>query len=117
MLLLFKLLGIDKQEKDSGPESTEYLKTTDSEEHTETTNTKIEEDPTGETETPVTKAPEEEKIPDKSGVEPADVHKGVEDVDESESTREQAIEGESNFKEIHTILAKDEILEKVRLNY
>ena len=117
MLLLFKLLEIDKQEKDSGPESTEYLKTIDSEEHTETTNTKIEEDPAGETETPVTKAPEEEKIPDKSGVEPADVHKGVEDVDESESTREQAIEGESNFKEIHTILAKDEILEKVRLNY
>ncbi|XP_050271103.1 uncharacterized protein LOC126714798 isoform X29 [Quercus robur] len=103
---------IAEKEKDSGPESTEYLKTIDSEEHTETTNTKIEEDPAGETETPVTKAPEEEKIPDESGLEPADVHKGVEDVDESESTREQAIEGESNLKEIHTILAKDEILEK-----
>ncbi|KAL4653368.1 hypothetical protein ACB092_01G297600 [Castanea dentata] len=103
---------IAEKEKDSGPASTEYLKTIESEEHTETTNTKIEEDPTGETETPVTKAPEEEKIPDKSGLEPADVHKGVEDVDESESTREQAIERESNLKEIHTILAKDEILEK-----
>ncbi|XP_030953834.1 uncharacterized protein LOC115976593 isoform X23 [Quercus lobata] len=103
---------IAEKEKDSGPESTEYLKTIDSEEHTGTTNTKIEEDPAGETETPVTKAPEEEKIPDESGLEPADVHKGVEDVDESESTREQAIEGESNLKEIHTILAKDEILEK-----
>ncbi|KAM3713510.1 hypothetical protein ACJW31_01G261600 [Castanea mollissima] len=103
---------IAEKEKDSGPASTEYLKTIDSEEHTEATNTKIEEDPTGETETPVTKAPEEEKIPDKSGLEPADVHKGVEDVDESESTREQAIEGESNLKEIHTVLAKDEILEK-----
>ncbi|XP_075673421.1 uncharacterized protein LOC142642856 isoform X3 [Castanea sativa] len=103
---------IAEKEKDSGPASTEYLKTIDSEEHTETTNTKIEEDPTGETETPVTKAPEEEKIPDKSGLEPADVHKGVEDVDESESTREQAIERERNLKEIHTILAKDEILEK-----
>nr|XP_023909294.1 uncharacterized protein LOC112020953 [Quercus suber] len=101
-----------EKEKDSGPESTEYLKTIDSEEHTETTNTKIEEDPTGETETPVTKAPEEEKIPYESGLEPADVHKRVEDVDESESTREQAIEGESNLKEIHTILAKDEILKK-----
>ncbi|KAL0014384.1 hypothetical protein SO802_001453 [Lithocarpus litseifolius] len=102
---------IAEKEKDSGPESTEYLKTIDSEEHTETTNKKIE-DPTGETETPVTKAPEEEKKPDESGLEPADVHKGVEDIDESESTREQAIEGESNLKEIHTILAKDEILEK-----
>jgi hypothetical protein len=76
----------------------------------------IKEDPTGETEVPVTKAPKEEIIPDESGLEPASVHKGVAKVDDSESTREQAIEGESNLKEIHTIFTKDEILEKVSLN-
>ena len=76
----------------------------------------IKADPTGETEVHVTKAPKEEIILDESGLEPAGVHKGVEKVVDSESTREQAIEGESNLKEIHTIFTKDEILEKVSLN-
>ena len=106
----------DKQIKDSGSESSKYFKATDSQEHTETENMDIKADPTGETEVHVTKAPKEEIILDESGLEPAGVHKGVEKVDENESTKEQAIEGESNLKEIHKIFTKDEKLEKVSLN-
>ncbi len=106
----------DKQIKDSSSESSKYFKATDSQEHTETENMDIKADPTGETEVHVTRAPKEEIILDESGLEPAGVHKGVEKVDENESNREQAIEGESNLKEIHKIFTKDEILEKVSLN-
>jgi hypothetical protein len=62
----------DKQVKDSGPESTEYLKATDFNEQTATLNTGIEEDRTREAEAPGTKAPEEEKIQDESSLKPAD---------------------------------------------
>lgn len=41
------------------------------------------------------------------------VHEGVEKVDESESIKEHAIHGESDLKEIHTVSAGEEILEKV----
>ncbi|XP_059449181.1 uncharacterized protein LOC132180396 [Corylus avellana] len=58
--------------KDSGPESTEYLKATDFNEQTETLNTGIEEDPTREAEAPGTKAPEEEKIQDEGSLKSAD---------------------------------------------
>jgi len=58
--------------KDSGPESTEYLKATDFNKQTATPNTGIEEDPTREAEAPGTKAPEEEKIQDEGSLKPAD---------------------------------------------
>ncbi|XP_062151446.1 uncharacterized protein LOC133859890 isoform X7 [Alnus glutinosa] len=43
-----------------------------------------------------------------------EVHEGVEKVDGSESIKEHAIHGESDLKEIHTVSAGDEILEKVK---
>lgn len=46
--------------KVSSPESTEYLKETDTKEHTETVNTNIKEDPIEETELPVPQAQEDE---------------------------------------------------------
>ena len=54
----------EKQVKDYGPDSIEYVKTTDSKEQIETVNTDIEKDPTRESEESVSKASEEEKIQD-----------------------------------------------------
>jgi len=67
----------DKQMNDSGPDSTEYPKATDSKEQIIPVNKNIE-DPTGETEAPVTKAPEEEEMQDEGILKPADVHEGFE---------------------------------------
>ena len=100
---------------DSGPESTEYLKTTDCEEQIGTANTNIEED-SGETELPVTKAPEEEEMQYEGTLKTADLQEGVEKVDESDNIRQQAIDGESDLKRIQTISAGDEILENVSFN-
>ena len=55
----------EKQVKDSSPNSIEYVKTTDSKEQIETVNANVEKHPMGESEAPVTKAPEEEKIKDR----------------------------------------------------
>jgi hypothetical protein len=100
---------------DSGPESTEYLKATDCEEQIGTANTNIEEDP-GETELPVTKAPEEEEMQYEGTLKIADVQEGVEKVDESDNIRQQATDGESDLKRFQTISAGDEILENVSFN-
>ena len=105
---------LDKQVKDSGSESIEYFKEIDSKEHIETQNKGIKEDPTGETEEPVTKASKEENIPDEGSLKLVEVHEGVEKATESENIIEQPVDGVSNLKEIHTISIGDEILEKVR---
>ena len=103
----------DKQEKDYGLESTECLKASYSKEQTETVNTNIEEDPTGETKVLITEAPTEVKIPNEDGLEPAEEHEGVEKVNESENIIEQAKDRKSDLKETHAIFARDEILDEV----
>ena len=102
----------DKQVKDRTPDSIEYVKTIDSKEQIETVNTDIEKDPMGESEAPVTKAPEEEEIQDEGILKPTDKSEGV---DESESIREESTDGDSGLTETHAIFARDEILEKVSL--
>ena len=103
----------EKQVKDYGPDSIEYVKTTDSKERIETVNTDIEDDPMGESEAPVTKAPEEEKIQDEGILKPTDEHEGVDKTDERENIREEATDGDSGLKETPSIFARDEILEEV----
>ena len=100
--------------KDFGPESTEYLKATKSKPEIETVNTNIE--TIGETEATVTKAQEEEKIQDEGILKEIDGYKGVEKAAGSENNREQAIDGESNLKEIYTVSCGDDILNKVSFN-
>ena len=73
----------------------------------------IKEDPTGETEVPVTEAPKEEIIPDEGSLKLAEVNEEVEKVNESENIIEQAKYGVSDLKETHKISIGDEILEKV----
>ena len=106
-------MEFDKQVNDSGLESIEYLKETDYKEQIETLNTDIEKDPMGESEAPVTKAPEEEEIQDEGILNPTDKSEGV---DESDNIRQQAKDGENNMKKIHTISIGDEKLENVSLN-
>ena len=103
----------EKQVKDCGPDSIEYVKTTDSKEQIETVNTNIEKDPMGESEAPVTKTPEEEKIQDEVILKPTNESEGVDKTDESENIREEAIDGDSGLKETHAIFPREEILEKV----
>ena len=103
----------EKQVKDCGPDSIEYVKTTDSKEQIETVNADIEKDPTGESEAPVTKAPEEEKIQDDGILKSTDECEGVDKTDESENIKEEATDGDSGLKETHAIFARDEILEEV----
>ena len=103
----------EKQVKDCGPDSIEYVTTTDSEEQIETVNADIEKDPMGKSEAPVTKAPEEEKIQDEGILKPTDEREGVDKTDESENIREEATDGDSGLKETHAIFARDEILEEV----
>ena len=100
----------EKQVKDYGRDSIEYVRTTDSKEQIETVNTDIEKDPMGESEALVTKAPEEEKIQDEGILKRTDEHEGV---DESENIKEEATDGDSGLKETHAIFARDEILEEV----
>ncbi|XP_050271111.1 uncharacterized protein LOC126714798 isoform X36 [Quercus robur] len=104
----------EKQVKDYGPDSIEYVKTTDSKEQIETVNTGIEKDPMGESEAPFTKAPEEEKIQDESILKPIDQHEGIDKTDESENIREEATDGDSGLKETDAIFARDKTLEKVK---
>ena len=99
----------EKQVKDYGRDSIEYVRTTDSKEQIETVNTDIEKDPMGESEAPVTKAPEE-KIQDEGILQRTDELEGV---DESENIKEEATDGDSGLKETHAIFARDEILEEV----
>ena len=103
----------EKQVKDSGPDSIEHVKTTDSKEQIETVNANIEKDPMGESEAPVTKAPEEEKIQDEGILKSTDEREGVDKTDESENIREEATDGQSGLKETHAIFAREEILEEV----
>ena len=103
----------DKQVKDCGPDSIEYVKTTDSKEQIETVNANIEKDPMGESEAPITKAPEEEKIQDQGILKPTDESEGVDKTDESEKIKEEATDGDSGLKETHEIFDRDEILEEV----
>ena len=98
--------------KDCGPDSVEYVKTTDSKEQIDTMNTDIEKYPM-ESEAPVTKAPEEEKIQDEGILEPTDKREGVDKTDESENIKEEATDGDSGLKETHEIFARNEILEEV----
>ena len=89
----------DKQVKYCSPESTVYLKATDSEEHIETVNTAIKEDPIEETEVPATRAleeGEEEKIQDESFVKPTNVSVTVTE-DEEEKIKEYIKVEEDNF--------------------
>ena len=102
----------EKQVKDFGPDSIEYVKTTDSKEQTETVNEDIEKDPMGKSEAPITKAPEEENIQDKGILKPTDEHEGVDKIEESENIRE-ATDGDSGLTETQAIFARDEILEEV----
>ena len=99
--------------KDFGPDLIEYVKTTDSKEQIETVNTDIEKDPMGESEAPVTKVPEEEKIQDEGIFKPTDEREGVDKTDESENIREEATDGDSGLKETNAIFARDEIFEEV----
>ena len=101
----------DKQMTDSGPKSTEYLKATDSKEQTKIVNMEIKEETTGESEALVTRTPEEDSI------KPAEVQEEVEKVNESKNIIEQAKDGESGLKKIHTRSAGNEILEKVSFNW
>ena len=103
----------EKQVKDCGPDSIEYVKTTDYEEQIETVNANIEKDPMEKLEAPVTKAPEEEKIQDEGILKPTDKREGVDKIDESENIREEATNGDSGLKETHAIFARDETLEEV----
>ena len=101
--------------RDCGPDSIEYVKTTDSKEQIETVNANIEKDPMAESKAPVTKAPEEEKIKDEGILMPTDEHEGVDKTDESENIREEVTNGDNGLKETHSIFARDEILEEVSL--
>ena len=103
----------DKQVKDRTPDSIEYVKTIDSKEQLETVNTDIEKDPMGESEAPVTKAPEEEKIQDECILKPTDESEGVDKTDESENINVEATDGDNGLKETHAIFARDEILKEV----
>ena len=105
----------EKQVKDCGLDSIEYVKTTDSKEQIETVNANVEKHPMGESEAPVTKAPEEEKIKDEGILMPTDEHEGVDKTDESENIREEVTNGDNGLKETHSIFARDEILEEVSL--
>ena len=105
----------EKQVKDYGPNFIEYVKTTDSKEQIETVNANVEKHPMGESEAPVTKAPEEEKIKDEGILMPTDEHEGVDKTDESENIREEVTNGDNGLKETHSIFARDEILEEVSL--
>ena len=69
----------------------------------------------GESEAPITKAPEEEKIKDEGILMPTDEHEGVDKTDESENIREEVTNGDNGLKETHSIFARDEILEEVSL--
>ena len=104
----------EKQVKDCGPDSIEYVKTTDSKEQIETVND-IEKDPMGESEALVTKAPKEEKIQDEGILKPTDECEGIDKTNESENNREEAADGGNGLKETHSIFARDEILEEVSL--
>jgi hypothetical protein len=101
----------DKQVTDSGPKSTEYLKATDSKEQTKIVNMEIKEETMEETEALVTKTLEEDSI------KPAEVHEEVENVNAGKNMLEQAKDGQSDLKEIHTRSAGNEILEKVSFNW
>ena len=101
----------EKQVKDCGPDSIEFVKTTDSKEQIETVNADIEKDPTGESEASISKASEEEKIQDDG--KPTDECEGVDRTDESENIKEEATDGDSGLKETHATFARDEILEEV----
>ena len=103
----------EKQAKDCGLDSIEYVKTTDSKEQIETVNANVEKHPMGELEAPVTKALEEEKMQDEGILKPAGVHEGFEKVDENVHIRQQAIEVESDLIKIHTISTGDKILENL----
>ena len=103
----------EKQVKDCGLDSIEYVKTTDSKEQIETVNANVEKHPMGESEAPVTKAPEEEKIKDEGILMPTDEHEGVGQTNESENIREEVTDGDNGLKETHSIFARDEILEEV----
>ena len=103
----------EKQVKDCTPDSIEYVKTIDSKEQIETVNTDIEKDPMGESEAPITKVPEEEKIQDEGIFKPTDEREGVDKTDESENIREEATDGDSGLKETNAIFARDEIFEEV----
>ena len=103
----------EKQEKDCGPDSIEYVKTTNSKEQIETVNAYIEKDPAGELEAPITKAPKEEKIQDEGILRPTNEPEGVDKTDESENIRKEATDGDNGLKETHAIFARDEILEEV----
>ena len=103
----------EKQVKDCGPNSIEYVKTTDSKEQIETVNADIENDPMRESEAPVTKALEEEKIQDEGILKTTDEREGVDKTDESENIKEEATDRDSGLKETHAIFATNEILEEV----
>ena len=103
----------EKQVKDCGPDSIEYVKTTDSKEQIETVNADIEKDPIRESEAPVTKAPEEEKIQDEGIFKSTNEREGIDKTDESENIREEATNGHNGLKETHAIFARDEILKEV----
>ena len=103
----------EKQVKDCGPDFIEHVKTTNFKEQIETVNANIEKYPLGESEAPVTKAPEDEKIQDEGILKPTDEREGVDKTDESENIREEATDGDSGLKETHAIFARDEILEEV----
>ena len=101
----------EKQVKDCGLDSIEHVKTI------ETVNANIEKDPMGESEAPVTKAPEEEKIQDEGILKSTNEHEGVDKTNESENLREEATDGDSSLKEIHTVSVGQEIVENVSFNY
>ena len=103
----------EKQVKDCGLDSIEYVKTTDSKEQIETVNANVEKHPMGQSEAPVTKAPEEEKIKDEGILMPTDEHEGVDKTDESEKIKEEATDGDSGLKETHATFARDEKLKEV----
>ena len=99
--------------KDCTPDSIKYVKTTDSKEQKETVNVDIKNDPMGESEAPITKAPEEEKLQDEGILKKTNEHEGIDKTDESENIREEATVGDNGLKETHEIFARDEILEEV----
>ena len=101
----------DKQVKDCSPDSIEYVRTTDSKEKIKTVKQDIEKDPMGESEAPVTQAPEEDKIQDEGILKLTNEHEGVDKTDESENIKEEATDGDSGLKETQAIFARDEIIE------
>ena len=109
-------MEFDKQVNDSGLESIEYLKETDSKEQIETLSTDIEKATLEEKEALAIKAPEEQKIQDEGSLMTADVHEGVEQVDESENIIQQNKDGANDMEEIHTGSTRDEIFENVSFN-